>query len=29
MCSPISGGGGIENLDRYAGLFLKFIQAMG
>jgi sugar phosphate isomerase/epimerase len=29
MCSPILGGGSIENLDRYAGLFLKFIQAMG
>jgi hypothetical protein len=29
MCSPILGGGSIENLDRYASLFLKFIQAMG
>jgi sugar phosphate isomerase/epimerase len=29
MCSPILGGGSIENLDRYAALFLKFIQAMG
>jgi sugar phosphate isomerase/epimerase len=29
MCSPILGGGSIENLDRYAGLFLKFIRALG
>jgi sugar phosphate isomerase/epimerase len=28
MCSPILGGGSIENLDRYARLFLKFIQSL-
>jgi sugar phosphate isomerase/epimerase len=29
MCSPILGGGSRENLDRYAGLFLKFIESLG
>ncbi|MEX2303891.1 MAG: sugar phosphate isomerase/epimerase family protein [Bryobacterales bacterium] len=29
MCSPILGGGSRENLDRYARLFLKFIESLG
>jgi sugar phosphate isomerase/epimerase len=29
MCSPLLGGGGIENLDRYAKAFLKFIEGLG
>jgi sugar phosphate isomerase/epimerase len=27
MCSPLRGGGGIENLDRYAVKFLEFMRA--
>jgi sugar phosphate isomerase/epimerase len=27
MCSPLRGGGGIENLDRYAARFLEFMRA--
>lgn len=26
MCSPLRGGGSLENLDRYAGQFLKFLE---
>ena len=26
MCSPLRGGGSIENLDRYAGRFIEFIE---
>ncbi len=29
MCSPILGGGSRENLDKYARLFLKFIESLG
>jgi hypothetical protein len=27
MCSPLRGGGGLENLDRYAAKFLEFMRA--
>jgi sugar phosphate isomerase/epimerase len=27
MCSPLSGGGSVENLDRYARKFLEFMRA--
>lgn len=27
MCSPLRGGGGLENLDRYARKFLEFMRA--
>jgi len=27
MCSPLAGGGGIENLDRYARRFLEYMKA--
>lgn len=27
MCSPLSGGGGIENLDAYASRFVSFLRA--
>ncbi len=27
MCSPLAGGGGMENLDRYARRFLEFFRA--
>jgi hypothetical protein len=26
MCSPLLGGGSMENLDRYATRFLEFIR---
>ena len=26
MCSPLAGGGGMENLDRYARRFLEFVS---
>jgi sugar phosphate isomerase/epimerase len=29
MCSPLLGGGSIENLDRYARRFLEFLQRAG
>lgn len=29
MCSPILGGGSVENLDRYAQRFLRFLDALG
>jgi len=29
MCSPLLGGGGLENLDRYARRFLEFLRAVG
>jgi sugar phosphate isomerase/epimerase len=29
MCSPLLGGGSIENLDRYARKFLEFVRAFG
>ena len=29
MCSPILGGGSLENLDRYARRFLKFLESLG
>jgi sugar phosphate isomerase/epimerase len=29
MCSPLLGGGGEENLDRYARKFLEFVRAFG
>ena len=28
MCSPLLGGGSVENLDRYAALFLKFMSSL-
>jgi len=28
MCSPLLGGGGVENLDRYARKFLEYIRAI-
>jgi len=28
MCSPLIGGGGIENLDRYARRFVEFISGL-
>ena len=29
MCSPLRGGGSIENLDRCARLFLQFLADLG
>ena len=29
MCSPLLGGGGVENLDRYAGRFLEYLRDLG
>ena len=29
MCSPLRGGGGMENLDRYAKTFLEFMTRLG
>lgn len=29
MCSPLLGGGAVENLDRYARKFLEFMRAFG
>jgi sugar phosphate isomerase/epimerase len=28
MCSPLKGGGSIENLDRYALRFLEFLRGV-
>ena len=28
ICSPVLGGGGIENLDRYAKGFLRFMDSL-
>jgi hypothetical protein len=28
MCSPLRGGGSIENLDRYARRFLEFLRSL-
>ena len=29
MCSPLAGGGSLENLDRCAGKFLEFMRGLG
>jgi hypothetical protein len=29
MCSPIRGGGALENLDRYAATYMKWMREHG